>query len=134
MEIEKCLHGKSDRTAKEYLWGDKLVQTHWLREQLQLLKHHSCAAIRTELPRLGDHPQCSSPRHHQPSVHFYATMLLTDLIFPFIVVCVSYKTDEFADWLIHRTGRAVEFKCMCLNGNAHAYIYVDIKVSIANGL
>lgn len=56
-------------------------ETYWWSGRIQLLKHNPSAAIRTELPCLPDHPQSSSPRHHQPSLHFYATLPLADLFF-----------------------------------------------------
>lgn len=75
-----------DRVRKEVRRESRGVRrllgkkTYWLREQIQLLKHHSCAAIRTQLPCLADHPRSGSPRHHQPSLCFYATLPFTDLI------------------------------------------------------
>lgn len=88
--------------------------TYRWREQVQLLKHHSCAAIRTELPCLLNHPRSTSPRHHQPSLHFYATLPFTDLIFfPSIVVAVSYESDEFvlSGLVIAREGCGA---CVCV--------------------
>lgn len=71
-----------------------VVETYWWREQIQLWKHHPGTDIRTELPREIIHPQSSSSCHHQTSLHFNASLPLTDLcfFFPSIVCCES---DEF---------------------------------------
>lgn len=83
-EIERCMwktewekRWERNKESAVCVWEE----SYWPREQIQLLKHHSCAAVRTELPCLADHPRSSSPRHHQPSLCFYATLPFTDLIF-----------------------------------------------------
>lgn len=106
-----------------------------MREHLQLLKHHSCTTIRTELPCLADHPRSSSPRHHQSSLRFYATLPFTDLIFsPSIVVAVSYESDEFvlSSLVIELEGcgdvcvcrKALAYACWCKG--KHRYLSANV--------
>lgn len=110
---------KEEKGVRGVLYvGEK---SYWLREQIQLLKHHSCAAIRTELPCLADHPRSSSPRHHQPSLCFYATLPFTDLIF-FLYCCRCFLRVWWicSEWLSHRIGRLWSV-CVCVCGKALVY-------------
>lgn len=43
------------------------------------------AAISVVVRSINNHPQSLSTRHHQPSVNFNSTLLLTDLLFFFSV-------------------------------------------------
>lgn len=95
-------------------------ETYWLREQIQLFKHHSCAVVRTELPCLADHPRSRSPRHLQPSLHFYATLPFTDLIFfLYCCCCFLWVWRICSEWLTHSI-EGLGNQCVC----ALAFMYM----------